>query len=69
MKGAVVAVAEHPVTLTPATANVSAICDRVSQEAFEGSTVYLLNAKNLPIHDVDGTRGNQKATVVHTCTV
>ena len=58
VKGCVIAIAEHPVTLISATANVSAVCNRVSQEAFEGSTVCLLNAKNLRIHDVDGTKGN-----------
>ena len=57
VKGAVVAVAEHPVTLTTATANVSAVCERLSQEAFDGSAVCLLNSKNLPIHDVDSTKG------------
>ena len=50
----VVPIAEHPVTLTAATANVSAVSSRVSQEAYEGSAVCLINA----IHDVDGTQGN-----------
>ena len=57
IKGSVLAVAEHPMTLTSATANVTSVCNRVSQEAFEGSAVCLLNAKNLLIHDVDGTKG------------
>ena len=56
VKSSVVAVAEHPVTLTSATANVTSVCNRVSQEAFEGSAVCLINAKNLLIHDVDGTQ-------------
>jgi hypothetical protein len=57
VKTSVVAVAEHPVTLTSATANVTSVSNRVSREAFEGSAVCLLNAKNLRIHDIDGTNG------------
>ena len=63
VKGIVVPIAEHPVTLTAATANVSAVSSRVSQE---GSAVCLLNSKNLPIHDVDGTKGNRFHMLHHT---
>ena len=54
--GAVVVTAEHPVSLTASTANVRDVCKRISQEAFGGASVCLLNAKNLPIFD--GTKGN-----------
>ena len=57
VKSSVVAVAEHPVTLTSAAADVTSVCNRVSQEAFEGSVVCLLIAKILLIHDVEGTKG------------
>lgn len=57
MKGVIVATAEHPVTLTAATANVRDVCEKVAQEAFSGTPVCLLNSKNLLIQDVDGTKG------------
>ena len=49
--------AEHPLTLAPATANVRDVSDKISQESFGGSRVRLLNVKNLPIYDMDGSRG------------
>ena len=49
--------AEHPLTLTEATATLQVVSDRISREAFDGANVRLLNSKNLPIPDVDGTRG------------
>ena len=49
MKGSVIATAEHPVSLTSSTANVS---QKLSNEA---APVCLLNSKNLLIQDVDGT--------------
>ena len=50
-------VSEHPVTLDDNTANVNAIEERLSREAFNNGRVKLLNAKNILIADVEGTRG------------
>ena len=52
----VVQVSEHPVT-DDTTANVTYVVDKLSREAFNGSRVRLLNAKNISIADVEGTRG------------
>ena len=53
----VVEVAEHPLTLTENTANVEEVTTRIGEEAFQGMPIRLLNAKNLPLPDCDGTRG------------
>ena len=60
-----VQVSEHPITIDDSTANVSYILDKLSREAFNGSRVKLLNAKNILIANVDGTRGKAKT---HACT-
>ena len=65
VKGVIVATAEHPVTLTAATANVRDVCEKVGQQAFNGAPVCLLNSKNLPIQDVDGTKGLSLAHSSH----
>lgn len=49
--------AEHPISLDETSANVSFIQDKLSNEAFAGAPVRLLNAKNFLIADVEGTRG------------
>lgn len=48
---------EHPITLVEDTAAVKKVAARISSEAFEGAPVVLLNSKNLPIPDVEGTQG------------
>ncbi len=55
--GDVVQISEHPVTLDEANSSVTAIQDKLSQEAFDGARVRLLNSKNIPLADVEGTRG------------
>ena len=52
----VVQVSEYTVTIDDSTANVTYIVDKLSQEAFNGNRVELLNAKT--IADVEGTRGS-----------
>ena len=49
--------AEHPLTMSESNASVEAVTARLSREAFGGAKVHLLNAKNLPIPNVDGTKG------------
>ena len=39
------------------TANVPWIQEKLSGEAFSGARIRLLNAKNIPIADTEGTRG------------
>ena len=58
VKGTIVATAEHPVTLTSATSNVTDICEKLSQEAFGGVSVRLVISKNLPIHDMNEQRAS-----------
>ena len=48
-----VACSEHPVTLEDGTANVPWI----QEKAFSGARVRLLNVKNIPIADTEGTSG------------
>ena len=55
--GKVVQVSEHPLTLNETKANVTYIQEKLSQEAFSGERVKLLNAKNIMLADVEGTRG------------
>ena len=55
--GKVVQVTEHPLTLDDAKANVTYIQEKLSQEAFSGENVKLLNAKNILLADAEGTRG------------
>ena len=55
--GKVVQVTEHPQTLDDAKANVAYIQEKLSQEAFIGENVRLLNAKNILLVDAEGTRG------------
>lgn len=50
-------VSEHPLNLTKYTATISDVSKRLSTEAFEGSPVKILNAINLPLPDIEGTRG------------
>ena len=50
-------VSEHPLTLEESKANVSYIQEKLSQEAFGGDRVKLLNAKNILLADAEGTRG------------
>ena len=56
--GKVVQVSEHPLTLDESKANVSYIQEKLSQEAFGGEKVKLLNAK---VADAEGTRGTCKS--------
>ena len=55
--------AEHPISLTPSTANVHDVYDRLSKEAFGGASVCLLHSKNLSIQDMDGTKGKHYHSV------
>ena len=48
---------EHPINVTDSTADVQSVANKISQEAFGNAPVRLLNAKNLRIPDVDGTKG------------
>ena len=48
---------EHPATLNKSSANVTSVQEKLSREAFSGGRVRLLNAKNILIDDVEGTRG------------
>ena len=54
--GEVVAKSEHPITLDENLANVPCIQEKLSQEAFGGAKIRLLNSKNILIADADGTR-------------
>lgn len=58
----VVQISEHPITIDESTANVTYVMDKLSREAFNGSKVKLLNAKNISIADVEGTRGKENFT-------
>lgn len=51
---------EHPITLVEDTAAVKKVAACISSEAFEGAPVVLLNSKNLPIPDVEGTQGGSR---------
>lgn len=53
----VVAYSEHPITMDENTSNVSFIQEKLSREAFGGSSVKLLNSKNILIADAEGTQG------------
>ena len=55
--GRLVQRSEHPLTLTEATANVPRVTEKLMHEAFSNRPVELLNSKNLPIPDVEGTKG------------
>ncbi len=48
---------EHPITLTEDSATVKTVAERISLEVYDGTPVVLLNYKNLPIPDVEETRG------------
>ena len=62
----VVQVSEHAVTIDDTTANVTYVIDKLSREAFSGSWVRLLNAKNIPVADVEGTRGMSQIACTHS---
>jgi len=51
-------VSNLPPTLTDATATVSNVADTVSDEAFEGNSVLLLDADYLKVMDTVSTRGH-----------
>ena len=53
----IVQTAEHPLNLSDETVTIATIAERISVEAFDSVPVQLLNAKNLPLADVEGTRG------------
>ena len=50
-----------PLTLTDATATVSNVADTVSDEAFEGNSVLLLDADYLKAMDTVSTRSHNYA--------
>ena len=50
-------ISEHPLNLDESKANVSYIQEKLSQEAFDGARVKLLNTKNILLADAEGTRG------------
>ena len=50
-------ISEHPLTLDESKASVNYVQEKVSQEAFNGAPIKLLNAKNILLADVDGTSG------------
>ena len=56
-KGQIIQTAEHPLNLSDECATISEVMERISAEAFGGVEVQLLNAKNVPLADVEGTRG------------
>ena len=55
--GKVVQITEHPQTLDDAKANVAYVQEKLSQEAFSGENVKLLNSKNILLADAEGTQG------------
>ena len=48
---------EHPITMTNSNASIQSVSNKISQEAFGGATVRLLNSKFFHIPDVEGTTG------------
>ena len=59
-EGEIVQRTEHPVSLDETTATVSDVQEKISREAFGEAAVKLLNAKNVLLADVEGTRGRLK---------
>ena len=63
---------EHPLTLDDSRASVTYITEKLSNEAFDGAKVRLLNAKNILLADVDGTRGKNLSSnsfIIHLPTL
>ena len=60
----VIQVAEHPLTLDESKATVTYVTEKLSDEAFDGAKVRLMNAKNILLTDVDGTRGKARLSSV-----
>lgn len=59
---------EHPINISESIASVNEVANKISQEAFSGRPVKILNSKNFPIPDVEGTRGTQsKNCILHQC--
>ena len=56
-KGRIVEKVEHPLSLSDESANIAEVAERISTEAFGSDPVLLLNAKNVPLADVEGTKG------------
>ena len=50
----VIQVAEHPLTLDDSKATVTYVTEKLSNEAFDGAKVHVLNAKNILLADVEG---------------
>lgn len=48
---------EHPINTSEGITSVNEVTEKISQEAFFGRPVKILNSKNFPIPDVEGTRG------------
>ena len=59
MRGKLIQSSEHPLTISESTASVNQVAEKISHEAFGDRQVKLLNSKNLPIPDVEGTRGTK----------
>ena len=55
--GEVVQQSEHPLIVDEATSTVTCIQNKLSDEAFNGEKVRLLNAKNILLADAVGTQG------------
>lgn len=63
---------EHPLTLDDSRASVTYITEKLSNEAFDGAKVRLLNANNILLADVDGTRGKNLSSnsfIIHLPTL
>ena len=63
--GKVEQISEHPLNLDESKANVSYIQEKLSQEAFDGARVKLLNTKNILLADAEGTRGKVSNKLIH----
>lgn len=59
MRGKLIQSSEHPLTISESTASVNQVAEKISHEAFGDREVKILNSKNLPIPDVEGTRGTK----------
>ena len=58
---------EHSLNVSEYTATIPDVTRRLSLEAFNGSPIKILNSKNLPLPDVEGTRGMYTSNYVNSC--
>lgn len=57
---------EHPINTSEGITSVNEVTEKISQEAFLGRPVKILNSKNFQLPDVEGTRGTH--IKLHTST-